>query len=140
MKRLALTMAAMTLVAPLVAFAAPDAGKPDPTFGTRLSDCSAFFGLLSQSQSEIAEGMKGFALAATAYAIVAFADDRQAAIEVGKSTVSLADEFPNLSRDRAAFENKFLTCVSALKAAELELRPRMDEITKNLVPEMFGEK
>lgn len=130
----------ITLLVPLASFAATDHESPDPTFGTQLSGCSAFFNLLSQSNSEFSKGMKGFAFAATNYSIVAFADANKAEAAAGKSMLSLVDEIPNLMQDKAAFENKFLSCVSALKTAELELRPRMDITTKELVPEMFGEK
>jgi len=142
MKRSRLTwnFIVIMLLVPLAAFSAIDHDTPNPTFGTQLSDCSAFFGLLSQSKSEFAEGMKGFAFAATNYSIVAFADASKAEVEAGKSMLRLADEFPNLMHDKAAFGNKFSTCVSALKTAELELRPRMDETTKKLIPEMFREK
>ncbi|MYM71324.1 hypothetical protein GTP56_03830 [Duganella sp. FT134W] len=130
----------ITLLVPLAAFATTDHDSPNPSFGTQLSGCSAFFNLLSQSKSEFSEGMKGFAFAATNYSIVAFADASKAEVAAGKSMLSLADEFPNLMHDKAAFEKKFLTCVATLKTAELELRPRMDSTTKELVPEIFGEK
>jgi hypothetical protein len=140
MKRFTKKVSAMIFLAPMMACAATNADKPDPTFGAQLSDCSAFFGLLSQSNSEFSAGMKGFSLASTSYAIVAFSDPGKFEIETGKSMVRLVDEFPNLKQDKTAFENKFTTCVSVLKTAELELRPLMDETTKQLVPEMFLDK
>lgn len=137
MKRLARNVAAITLLAPTLIFNAFAESKPDPTLGTSLSDCSAFFGLLSQAQSQFSEGMKEFALAATSYAAVAFSKPREAETAVGKSMVRLSDEFPKLQRDQEAFKYKFETCLSTLKIAELELRPQLDETTKALVPEYF---
>lgn len=105
--------------------------------GSRLADCGAFFGLLSQSNSEFSEGMKGFSTAATSYAIVAFPDPRQAEIEVGKSMVNLTNEMPKLQKDQDAFKQKFEGCVATLKIGEAELRPQMDDSMKSLVPELF---
>jgi len=110
----------------------------DPTRGKRLLDCGAFFGLLSQSKSEISDGMKAFALAATSYATVEFANERQVEIEAAKSMALLADELPTLQQDQEALKRKLGTCISVLKSAEVELRPRMDEVMKTLVPEIFG--
>jgi hypothetical protein len=134
MKRLTQNVAAVILLGPLLVSTGTAEGKPDPILGTSLSDCSAFFGLLSA----FSEGMKGFALAATSYAIFAFDDQRQAESAAGKSMVQLADEMPKLQEDQIAFKNKLETCVSILKTAELELRPRMDETMKTLVPKLFS--
>lgn len=109
----------------------------NPNLGSRLADCGAFFGLLSQSQSEFSEGMKGFSAAATSYALIAFSTPRQAEIEVGKSMVNLADEMPKIQKDQNAFKQKFEGCIATLKIGEAELRPQMDDIMKSLVPEIF---
>lgn len=137
MKRLTRNVATIIFLAPLLVFAAGES-KPDPTLGTRLTDCSAFFGLPSQTKTEFAGGLKGFALAATSYATVAFPDQRKFETEIGKSMVDLTDEIPKLQQDQVAFKNKFETCLSVLKTAEIELPPGMDETMKTLVPEMFS--
>ncbi len=93
---------------------------------------------MSQSKSEFSEGMKAFAFAATSYATVEFANERQVEIEAKKSMALLADELSTLQQNQEALKGKLETCVSVLKAAEVELRPRMDELMKALVPEIFG--
>lgn len=110
----------------------------NPDFGSRLANCGAFFGLLSQSKSEFSDGLKGFSAAATSYAIVAFSNPHQAEMEVGKSMVNLANDMPKLQKDKNAFKQKFEDCIATLKIGEAELRPQMDELMKSLVPEIFG--
>jgi len=138
MKRLTQIFLTTFILLPLLARAATDEIKPEPTPGKHLLDCSAFFGLLSQSKSEFAGGLKGFAFAATSYATVAFADQQQAEAEAGKSMVHLAYEIQKLQQDPASFRSKFETCIAVLKTAELELRPRLDETMKALIPEIFS--
>jgi len=82
--------------------------------------------------------MKVFAFAATSYATVEFANERQVEIEAKKSMALLTDELSTLQENQEALKGKLETCISVLKAAEFELRPRMDELMKALVPEIFG--
>lgn len=138
MNRFALNISATLLLASSLASASPSESNIGQSLGKHLSDCGAFFGLLSKSESEISSSMKSFAFVATSYAIAGFDDPLQAESEIAKSMVSFANELPNLQQDHDALKLKFDTCVSALKAAETELRPRMEETMKALVPLIFG--
>jgi hypothetical protein len=138
MNRFAQNIAAILLLASSLAFASSGESKSDHSLGKRLSDCGAFFGLLSKSESEISSSMRSFAFIATSYSVAAFDDPLQAESENGKSMVSLADELPKLQQDHGALKRKFDTCISALKSAEIEIRPRMNETMKNLVPLIFS--
>jgi len=138
MKQLPRCLAVIICLASSFASAATDETRSDPTRGKHLLDCAAFFGLMSQSKSEFSEGMKVFAFAATSYATVEFANERQVEIEAKKSMALLTDELSTLQENQEALKGKLETCISVLKAAEFELRPRMDELMKALVPEIFG--
>jgi hypothetical protein len=128
---------ALILIVPQLVSGAEEMAS-DQVLGSRLADCGAFFKLLSLLETPFAEGMKAASVAATGYAIVAFPDYRQAEIEIGKSMVNLADEIPKLQKDQDALEKKFENCIATLKTGEAELRPKMDESMKILVPELFG--
>lgn len=138
MNRLICRVAVMILFATPFLSAAAEETRPYPTRGKLLLDCSVFFGLMSQPKSEISEGMTTFAFAATSYATVEFANERQVEIETEKSMALLMDELPSLRENQETFKNKLDTCFSALKAAEVELRPKMDEVLREFVPEIFG--
>lgn len=138
MNRFAQNITATLLLVSSLAVASPGESNIDPSLGKRLSDCGAFFGLLSKSESDIAPSMKSFAFVATSYAIAGFDDLRQAESEIGKSMVSLANDFPILQQDHDALKLRFDACISAMKTAEVEIRPRMDETMKTLVPLIFG--
>ena len=127
----------IVLLAPLLAFNAAAESEPDQALGPRLSDCGAFFGLLSRAQSQYSEVMRAFAYAATSYAVVAGATPQEAEASVGRSMVRLGEELPILQKDSEAFRLRYALCLSTLKAAEPKLRPRLDEVTKALVPELF---
>lgn len=137
MKRPYLRVSAIVLLAPLLAFNAAAESELDQALGSRLSDCGAFFGLLSQAQSQYSEAMRAFAYAATSYAVVAFSNPQEAEASVGKSMVRLGEELPILRKDSETFRLRYALCLSTLKAAEPKLRPRLDEVTKALVPELF---
>jgi hypothetical protein len=137
MNRSSLLVSVIVLLAPLLAFNAAAENEPDQALGTRLSDCGAFFGLLSQAQSQYSEAMKVFAYAAMSYAVVAFSNPQEAEASVGRSMVRLGEELPILQKDSEAFRLRYARCLSTLKAAEPKLRPRLDEVTKALVPELF---
>ncbi len=112
---------------------------PNPDLGYRLANCGAFFGLLSRSKSEFSDGLKGFSVAAIGYATVAFSEPNRTEVEVGKSVINLANDMPILQKDKTAFKQKFEDCIATLKIGEVELRPKMDNLMKEFIPEVFGE-
>ena len=117
MKQLTRWLAVVICLASSFASAATDETRSDPTRGKHLLNCAAFFGLMSQSQSGFSEGMKAFAFAATSYATVEFANERQVEIETKKSMALLADEFSTLQQSQEALKGKLETCISVLKVA-----------------------
>ena len=112
----------------------------DINLGSRLSDCSVFFGVLSPGQSQFSEGMKVFSLAANSYLTCAISDPGQVQEQSKKSLAALRTEWSMLQNDKEAFSRKYEGCMDPLKNGEQTLRPRMDELTKTLVPEIFKQK
>lgn len=59
-------------------------------------------------------------------------------MELGKSMVNLANDMPKIQKDKNAFKQKFENCIATLKIGEAELRPKMDDLMKSLISEIFG--
>ena len=107
--------------------------------GEKLSDCGAFFGLLSQASTKQAEIAKNFSTASIAYAQTAFNDDGKFMEATRVSTQKAATFVSELKKtnDRKRFEDEFKFCISTLETAENTLRNEMPEISKSIVPELF---
>lgn len=123
---------------PFLSFAATPEPINNESLGPRLANCVAFFSVLSKADSEFSNGLKGFAFASASYAATAFPDQNQVEIEVKKSMEHIAEDFPKLQKDQDYFQSRFEACISTLKIAEIELRPKLNDVTKELVPLFFS--
>lgn len=128
----------MLITFPILTFAAAPEQINNESLGPRLANCIAFFSVLSKADSDFSNGLKGFAFASASYAATAFPDQNQVEIEVKKSMQQLAEDFPRLQKDQNYFQSRFEACIATLKIAETELRPKLNEVTKELVPLFFS--
>ena len=108
-------------------------------FRPHLSDCAAFFGLLSQSNnSEQANQYKSMALVFSLYAVEVIPPK-----EIDKELDSSKRKISKLVSDARETDNKELIgtqlslCISTLKGAEKTLRPKMSEFSQSMTPKLF---
>lgn len=81
------------------------------------------------------QGMKAFSLAASSYLTFAIPDPGQVQEQSKESIAAFKTEWLTLQNDKEAFSRKHEGSMDTLKAGEQTLRPRMDGLTKALVPE-----
>ena len=134
-KRLALNMVAIIFIAPLVVLAA-DKKQPDIVFGKRLADCGAFFGMISQPNTEFARTFRGLSFIATSYAAEAFLDHSLFEIEFKKSIADITNNLQEFA-DRHAAQQKIEACMGDILNAQIKFHHGMNEETKKLVPYLF---
>lgn len=131
------TAFALTITISALCRAEESAGVPQR--GLTLLDCATFFGLASQTDSPYSDAMKTFSFAGIGYAQVLIQDPQTFEKETGKSMVRTAERFSLLQKEKEIFKKEFKTCISEIKLAEEELRPRMSEVMKIHVPEIFAQ-
>lgn len=107
-------------------------------FTPQLTDCAAFFGLLSQSNTERTAQFKSMAFVFSSYStevITAEKIDK----EVSKSMTKISAIVKEAERtdNNEAVSNLVSSCMNTLEIAEKELRPKMSELSKSLTPKIF---
>ena len=113
--------------------------NPAPSeFKPHLTDCAAFFGLLSQSNTDLSDQYKSMAFVFSLYAAEAIPSnemDQEVSLSKKKIFTLISDAKSN--NDQAGVAEQLSRCMSTLERAEKVLRPQMSEFNRSLVPKLF---
>lgn len=127
----------LAIAFPLASIAFADEGVRE--FRPHLSDCAAFFGLLSQSNnSEQANQYKSMALVFSSYAVeVIPPNEIDKELDSSKKKISKLVSNARETDNREQLGTQLSLCISTLKDAEKTLRPKMSEFSQSMTPKLF---
>jgi hypothetical protein len=100
-----------------------------------LTDCASLFGLLSQSPSKHSEGFKAMAASFSSYAVqVVPQTELELELDNSKRRIGALVSESKLKDDQSAVSKQAEICFSVLKNAEMELWPKLPELSRSLTP------
>ncbi len=103
-----------------------------------LTDCASFFGLLSQAPIKDSIGFRTMVASFSTYAVeVVPRTELDAELEKSKRRISTLVTDAKLKNDQGEIAKQADTCFAILKKAEVELWPKLPELSKLLTPRIF---